>query len=156
MARQAAAKSILSGFELSDTRRSVITDRAAERRSKLLSGLEQQEAAAAATQAGKEYFGTREVWKTNDQGEKVKTTEQKRVKKWFYTNDGETWYLEVRYGNKPLQLSQGKTAIVVGTKDNLVAVIEKVIEAVKAKELDEAIAVTVKIRSEARRGKKVA
>ena len=110
----------------------------------------------AATQAGKEYFGTRDVWKTNDQGEKVKTTEQKRVKKWFYTNDGETWYLEVRYGNKPLQLSQGKTAIVVGTKDKLVAVIEKVIEAVKATELDEAIAATVKIRSEARRGSKAA
>ncbi len=94
MARQAAVKSILSGFELSDTRRSVITDRAAERRSKLLSGLEQQKAAASATQEGKEYFGAREVWKTNDQGEKVKTTEQKRVKKWFYTNDGETWYLK--------------------------------------------------------------
>ncbi len=92
MARQAATKSVLSGFELSDTRRSVITDRAAERRSKLLRGLEQQKAAAAATQAGKEYFGTRDVWKTNDQGEKVKTTEERRVKKWFYTNDGENRY----------------------------------------------------------------
>ena len=156
MTRQAAAKSILSGFELSDTRRSVIPDRAAERRAKLLSGLEQQRAAAEATQEGKEYFGTREVWKTNEQGEKVKTTEQKRFKKWFYTNDGEIWYLEVRYGNKPLQLAQGKTAIVVGTKDKLVSVIEKVMEAVKAKELDEAIAATVKVRSEARRGRKVA
>ena len=156
MVRQAAVKSILSGFELSDTRRSVVTDRAAERRMKLLSGLEQQKAAAAATQAGKEYFGTRDVWKTNDQGEKVKTTEQKRVKKWFYTNDGENWYLEVRYGNKSLQLAQGKAAIVVGTKDKLVAVVEKVIEAVKAAELDEAIAAVVKIREEARNAKKVA
>ena len=57
MARQAAVKSILSGLELSDTRRAVFTDRAAERRSKLLGGLDQQKAAAAATQAGKEYFG---------------------------------------------------------------------------------------------------
>ena len=62
----------------------------------------------------------------------------------------------MRYGNKPLQLAQGKTAIVVGTKDQLVSVIEQVIEAVKAKELDEAIAATVKVRSEARKGRKVA
>ena len=156
MATRAAAKSILGGLELTTTQKAVVTDKAMERRMKLLGGLEQQRAAAVATMEGKEYYGTKEVTKTNAEGEKVKETIQKRVKKWYYTNDGETWYLEVRYGNKPLQLTQGKTAIVVGSKDKLVEVIDKVIEAVKAKELDAAIEAVVKVRSAARKAKKVA
>ena len=81
MTRQTVTKSILSRLELTAAQRVVVTDKATERRKTLLGGLEEQKAAAAAMQAGKDYFGTRQVWKTNAEGEKVKETVQKRVKK---------------------------------------------------------------------------
>ena len=45
----------------------------------------------------------------------------------------------MRYGNKPLQLARGKTAIVVGKNNKPVAVIERLIEEVKAKEANEVL-----------------
>ena len=132
-------KSILSGFELAESNKAVATDRVAERRIKLLSNLDEQKLAAQAVLGGKEYYGEKTVWQTGDNGEKIKTTAQRSIRQWFYTNDGSTWYLEVRYANKPLQLAKGKTAIVIATKDKLVETIEQVIEAVKAHELDDAI-----------------
>ena len=156
MTRQTSAKSILGGLELTATKKTVVSDKATERRMNLLSSLEEQKASVAAMLEGKEYFGTRQVVKTNAEGQRVKETVRKRVKKWFYTNDGESWYLEVRYGNKPLQLAQGKTAIVVGAQNNLIKVIDMVISAVRAKELDDAIAATVKVRNTARKGRRAA
>ena len=38
--------------------------------------------------------------------------------------------MEIRYGNKALELAEGKTAIAIQSKDNIVGTIEKVIEAV--------------------------
>jgi hypothetical protein len=135
--------SILSEFNLTESMKSVVIDKVTERRIKLLDNLEEQKSSAQALLDGKEYFGVKAVWQTSESGEKTKTTAQRRVRKWFYTNDGSSWYLEVRYGNKPLQLAKGKTAIVIATKDKLVETIDKVIEAVKANELDGAIKVAV-------------
>ena len=143
-------KSILSGFELAESNKAVATDRVAERRIKLLSNLDEQKLAAQAVLGGKEYYGEKTVWQTGDNGEKIKTTAQRSIRQWFYTNDGSTWYLEVRYANKPLQLAKGKTAIVIATKDKLVETIEQVIEAVKAHELDTAITAAVDAKSRAK------
>jgi len=131
--------SIISNFNLTEAKKSVAIDRVAERRIKLLNNLDEQKLAAQAVIEGKEYYGEKTVWQTTESGEKVKATAQRRVRQWFYTNDGSTWYLEVRYANKPLQLAKGMTAIVISTKDKLVETIEQVIAAVKAFELDVAI-----------------
>ena len=143
-------KSILSSFDLAESKKAVMTDSVAERRIKLLSNLDEQKLAAQAVLGGKEYYGEKTVWKTDDSGKKIKTTAQRRVRQWFYTNDGSTWYLEVRYANKPLQLAKGMTAIVIATKDKLVETIEQVIEAVKANELDAAITAAVDAKSRAK------
>ena len=143
-------KSILSGFELAESNKAVATDRVAERRIKLLSNLDEQKLAAQAVLGGKEYYGEKTVWQTGDNGEKIKTAAQRRVRQWFYTNDGSTWYLEVRYANKPLHLAKGKTAIVIATKDKLVETIEQVIAAVKAHELDTVITAAVDAKSRAK------
>ena len=55
--------------------------------------------------------------------------------------------MEVRYGNKALELAEGKTAIAIQSKDKIVRTIEKIIEAVIAKELDTAIANAVNKRN---------
>ena len=150
------AKSILSSFNLTESNKSVVIDKVTERRNKLLKSLNEQRLSATAAIDGKEYFGEKQVLQTNDDGEKVKATVQKRVKQWFYTNDKNEWLLEVRYGNKPLQLAEGKTAIVVGTKEKLIEVIDTVIEAVKAKELDDIITKAVTDRTAKRKQQKVA
>ena len=59
--------------------------------------------------------------------------------KWFYTNNGTEWLLEIKYGNRVLQLAKDEAAIVVGDLANMVTVLEQVKEAVTGKELDKAI-----------------
>lgn len=54
-----------------------------------------------------------------------------------------TWIFEVQYGNKELELAKGKVAIAVGERCRLLEVIDKVIEAANAGEVD-ALLMTVK------------
>lgn len=54
---------------------------------------------------------------------------------WFYKRNNQ-YFFEVRYANKPLELSKGNHAIEVGEKENLVPTITTVIEAVVAGEVD--------------------
>lgn len=138
MARQ-ATKSILSTFNLSESLKRKVVDKPTVRRNKLLAKLDEQILAVQAVLKGEEYFGKKNVTETDEDGNKTTTTVQKRVNKWFYTNDGTEWFLEIKYGNRVLQLAKDKTAIVVGALDNMVAVLEQVKEAVAAKELDKAI-----------------
>ncbi len=140
MARQ-ATNTILSTFNLSTSTNQNVTDKAAMQRKKVLQKLDEQILAVQAALNGEEYFAKKTVKKTDEDGNKITVTEPKRVKKWFYTNDGTEWLFEVKYGNRTLQLAQNKTAIEVGKIADMVAVIEKVKEAVIAKELDKAIAV---------------
>jgi hypothetical protein len=48
--------------------------------------------------------------------------------------------LTVRYGARPIEFSKGKSAIAVGTKDKLLGVIDVIIGAATAGELDTQIA----------------
>ncbi len=139
MARQ-ATNTILSTLDLSASKKQNVTDKASQQRSKLLKKLDEQVLAVQAALKGEEYFGKKTVKKTDEEGNQITVTVPKRVKKWFYTNNGTEWYFEVRYGNRVLQLAPNKTAITVGELTDMVAVIEKVKEAVIAKELDKAIA----------------
>lgn len=134
-----ATKSILSSFNLSKSQKQRTVDKTTQRRTKLLAKLDEQILVAQAALKDEEYFGVKAVSETDEDGNKTSTTAQKRVRKWFYTNDGDEWYLEVKYGNRILQLAKDKTAIVVGALDNMVAVITQVKEAVLANELDNAI-----------------
>ena len=138
MVRQ-ASKSILSTFNLAESLKRKVVDKPTVRRNKLLAKLDEQILAAEAAIKGEEYFGKKNVTETDEDGNKTTTTVPKRVNKWFYTNNGTEWFLEIKYGNRVLQLAKDKTAIVVGALDNMVAVIEQVKEAVAAKELDQAI-----------------
>ncbi len=53
----------------------------------------------------------------------------------------------MRYGNRVLELAQGKTAIDIRSKDKNIETIEKVVEVVIGKELDTAIAKAVSKRN---------
>ncbi len=139
MATKAAVKSILSTFNLTESKKLNFTDKPTQRRNKLLAKLDEQILVAQAMLKGEEYFGTKTRIERDEEGEITRYNEPKRVNKWFYTNNGNDWYFEVKYGNRALQLAKDKTAIAVGALDNLVAVIEQVKQAVVANELDDAI-----------------
>ncbi len=132
------SKSILSTLKLTAKPEAKSSDPIVVRRNKLLIRLDEQKAMALAFIDGKPYVGaTKQVTTTNkDSGETVIETVQKRVKAWF-TGSVDNIVLEVRYGNVPMELSPGKTAIEVGKAVKLVPTIETVIEAVKAGEVDE-------------------
>lgn len=78
----------------------------------------------------------REKWvKDEETGEREKVQVPKKVSPWFYKRNN-CYYLEVRSGNKPLELQKGMHAIEVGEEEDLVSTIETIIEAVVAGELD--------------------
>ena len=111
-----------------------------QRRNKLVTQLEQQRSLA----TDPNFVVPRQKWVKGENGDKQLVNSPKRVKRWW-TEDGDgNCFLIVRYGSKPLALAAGKHAVAVGAKDKLVEVINTVIEAAKAGELDEQMAATQK------------
>ena len=110
-------------------------DPAIKRRVKLLAQLEQQLELA----KNPNFVVTTQKWRKQDDGGKVLVEKQKRVKKWWFVDMMGTSFFTIRYGAKLIELEKGKAAISVGDKANLVAVIEAVIAAVRAGELDAAL-----------------
>ena len=110
------------------------------RRAKLLAQLQQQRALAIDPM----FIAVTQRWRKGEDGEKRLVERQKRVKRWWYVDPIGNCYLTINYGSKRLELDKGKSAIAVGSKDNLVATIDAVIAAAEAGELDAAISATQK------------
>lgn len=108
-------------------------------RKNLLKHLEEQLELAQAELRGEQLVKTRQVYVTQEDGERVVQNVERRVRKWYWRNADGNWFMEVRYGNKALKLSGENTAIEVGGQDKLVEVIGTVKDAVEAGELDKAL-----------------
>lgn len=134
----ATKKSILSALTLDTSKKPAQIDTATHRRNNLIAKLDEQILIAQAMLKGEEYFGKKTVKQTDEDGNVTTTTAPKQIRKWFYENNGQ-YFLEIKYGNKVLQLAKDKTAIVVEKLDDVADVIEQVKQAVLAKELDNAI-----------------
>jgi len=107
-----------------------------KKREKLLFKLNQQLGMAQSHITGATYTVYKEKWQKNEEtGQQEKVQIPKKVSPWFYKRNNQ-YFFEVRYGNKPLELSKGNHAIEVGEQENLVPTIETVIEAVVSAELD--------------------
>lgn len=109
-----------------------------QRRRKLLTQLDQQRALA----LDPNYVVTRQKWVKQDSGEKQLVNAPKRVKRWWSEDADGNCFFVVRYGSRPLALAAGKDAIAVGSRDKLIGVIDTVLAAAKAGELDDMIAAT--------------
>ena len=110
------------------------------RRAKLIMQLQQQRALA----DNPTHIAFRQKWERAENGVKQLVERQKRIKRWWYVDPVGQCYLTINYGSKKLELEKGKSAIAVGSKDNLVATLDAVIAAVEAGELDAAISATQK------------
>lgn len=70
-------------------------------------------------------------------GERKATTKQQAIRPWWKTDPSGQVVMSVKFGAKPIEFEKGKAGIVVGSKDKLPAVIDALIGAVRAGELDE-------------------
>jgi hypothetical protein len=106
------------------------------KRQKLLKRLDVQLKIAQAQVDGTDYVPTKEKFQTDKEtGLKTKISVQKNVAKWWKKIDN-VYFLEIRYSNKPLELAKDLFSIEVGSEDQLVPTLEKVIAAVASGELD--------------------
>jgi hypothetical protein len=128
--------SILNKLSLTARPEKASENKTLRKREKLLTKLNQQLAMAQSHVAGETYTVYKEKWQKNEEtGQQEKVQIPKKVSPWYYLRNNQ-YFVEVRYGNKPLELSKGNHAIEVGEKENLVETIETVIEAVLAGEVD--------------------
>ena len=112
--------------------------------------MEQQKQLLAAHLEGRAFDATRPVYRTNDAGERVRVMQPVHVRRDWFEDGAGTVHFMVRYGSKPLPLDKaGSTSVDVGKLDQLASVIDALIAAVKAGELDTQLAVAAQERSTA-------
>jgi hypothetical protein len=126
-------------------------------RAKVVAHLEQQKQLLAAHLDGKAFDATRPVYRTNDAGERVRVMQPVHVRRdWFEDGTG-TVHFMVRYGARPLPLDKaGSTSVEVGGLDALPGVIDALLAAVRAGELDTQLATAAQERSKAFKRRSVA
>lgn len=128
---------ILESLSFTDKMRENITSPESRLRRKLLSALDLQIKAAEAEMKGEEFERRAMRWVADkDTGEKVRCEVPVRLRRWWWNDEGDNLLLEVRYGNRPLELQAGKPTIEIGEKSNLLSVLSTLREAVMGGELD--------------------
>ena len=105
-------------------------------RDKVVESLFEQKHAAEAKLAGQHYAPTHIVTRKNEAGERIQLEQRKRFRNgWFENAAGQTFFA-LRYAGKAIELAKGKNAIEVGEFGKLPEIIDTLIEAVNAGELD--------------------
>jgi hypothetical protein len=109
------------------------------RRSKLVERLEEQKKLL----ANASYVRTIQRW-TGKGDERKQIEKQQRVKPWWRIDGAGHVVLAVYHGTKPMEFEKGKAGIAVASKDKLSGVIDALIGAAQAGELDELLARSAK------------
>jgi hypothetical protein len=76
-------------------------------------------------------------WERKESGEKVLIEKPLRTSKWWQPDQNGGYVMTVKVGSKRVEFEKGKAAIVVPSIDKLPTVIDTLIKAVRAGELDE-------------------
>jgi hypothetical protein len=115
------------------------TDPAIARRDKLVAGLQEQKLVYAAALEGKDHMVERHKWMNNEHGERVAVQTHRRVRPWFFEQDG-GWYVQCRYGARVIAADGTNNAVFVKTLKEVLPVLDAFIAAASSGELDTAIA----------------
>ena len=141
---------ILSKLNLTDMSRSkMIASPEARLRHKLLGALEEQIAAANADKNNEPFVKRASRFVTDKEtGERVKRDIPVQFRRWWWTDasNGKT-YIQLRYGNKPLDLAKDKATIELKSVDELVPTFEQIYKAVADGELDKVLMAAKEERS---------
>lgn len=127
----------LSKLTVKSVTRASKQDPVQRRRSKLLPGIEEQIKVAEAAVKCESYHVQRQTWAKNEHGEKVLVDRMRKVRPWFFQQDG-GWFVQCKYGSRPLMLGDGNAVFVKALKD-VQGALATLKAAVEAGELDEAI-----------------
>ncbi|ARJ67051.1 hypothetical protein WV31_15930 [Magnetospirillum sp. ME-1] len=133
--------SALDKLKLSEkTRRAVAATPEGRLRHKLVEAINQQIAAAEAMQKGEGFEIRRKRWTKDSEGNKTLQDRLVKFRPWYWQEANGAFMLEVRYGNKIVEIKPKKTAIEIGDVAELVPTLTLVRDAVVAGELDKQLA----------------
>lgn len=113
------------------------------RRDKLVAVLSEQKLVYAAALEGKDHRVERHKWMNNEQGERVSVKTHRRVRPWFFEQDG-GWYVQCRYGARVIAVDGTNNAVFVKSLKDVAAVLETFSTAAAAGELDAILAQAAK------------
>lgn len=138
--------SVLAKLNLKTVQRNMQKDPVVARRDKLVSAIEEQGKVLAAMLAGEQYSVTVQRWKSDADGQRVRVATEKRVRAWFFEQDG-GYYVQCRYGTRILNINGKSNAVFVDSLGAVQAVLDALKIAAETGELDKAIAYATKARA---------
>ena len=118
--------------------RSMKRDPIIARRDKLVAGLKEQKLVHAAALKKEDHRVERDKWMTNDMGERVLVKTHRRIRPWFFEQDG-GWYVQCRYGARVIAADGTNNAVFVKLLTDVATVLDVFLNAATAGELDAAI-----------------
>lgn len=118
--------------------KAVARDPVVARRDKLVAALQEQQTVLAAALEGQDHITERSKWMVNSDGHRVLVKTQRRVKPWFFEQDG-GWYVQCRYGARVIAADGKNNAVFVKSLKEIGSVLDALIAATGAGELDAAI-----------------
>ena len=124
-----------------------INDPVVRRRAKLMERLQLQ----IDLFANPELKITQQTWQQTPDGTKQLLPRHKCIKRWWRTDHLGQTTLVIRYGAKPIEFAPGKTAIAVGDKQRVPEVLNAVLAATAAGELDALFPTSVALRGAGKR-----
>lgn len=80
-------------------------------------------------------------------GEKQPVEKKQRVSPWWRTDFNGQYVMSIKFGSKPVEFEKGKAGIAAPTKEKLLGVIDTLIAAVRAGELDDLLGQAAKLRA---------
>lgn len=128
--------STLSSLKLVTAKKPASQPPVVQRRNKVISKLWEQQKLVQSQGSGTPYAPLK-TKRIKDIEGNIKVLEvPKRIKPWWFTNEAGKVCVAIKYGNKVIEIAQGKTAIEVANTEELVQVLEQVRQAIDAGELD--------------------
>ena len=118
--------------------RSTKRDPIIARRDKLVAGLKEQKLVHAAALNKEDHRVERDKWMNNDMGERVLVKTHRRIRPWFFEQDG-GWYVQCRYGARVITADGTNNAVFVKSLADVSEVLDAFLNAAAAGELDAAI-----------------
>ncbi|MFN3717363.1 MAG: hypothetical protein ACK4UW_00515 [Rhizobium rhizophilum] len=114
----------------------VAVDPVQRAREKMISALAEQKQMAETKIAGQAFTPTHVVRKKNTDGVRIEVETLKRVRQGWFTDGSGKVFFAVRYAGKAIEFAKDKNAIEAGELSALPNIIDTLIEAVRAGELD--------------------
>ena len=114
-----------------------------QRRTKLLTAIEEQMRVLEAAQSGGEYTVRVKRWQKGEVGERLRVDADKRVRAWFFEQDGGV-YVQCKYGVRTLAIADKGNAVFVKELREVRTVFESFYAACAAGEFDAALAEAAK------------